>query len=266
MIEIVLILYIMLQLRLHRARRRWSVSPDAENLSDEVVTEPTPSSPPVSSDADDSARRWSVSLPARSRLPSADRTRRRRRQRVSHVPRLSGCSSILASADAVAPLHSHFPVRYQATDWQNVYSTMKHGISLHTFYANCAGSEPVVILIRDGGGCVFGCYSSTPWKSSKQYYGNGEGFVFTIKPNFAVHKWTRANSYFQLSNSESIAMGGGGKFALFLDSMLEHGSSGPCDTFKSPCLASSDQFDIVVLEAYKLVSPFRLKMDPDSST
>lgn len=52
-------------------------------------------------------------------------------------------------------------------------------------------------------------------------------------------------------------MGGGGKFALFLDSMFERGSSGPCATYNSPCLASSDQFDVIVLEAYKLVSPFK---------
>lgn len=135
---------------------------------------------------------------------------------------------------------------------------MRHGVSLKTFYANCAGPDPVVILIRDGGGCVFGCYSSVSWKSCSQYYGNGEGFVFTISPTVAVYKWTRSNSFFQLGSSDSIAMGGGGKFALFLDSMFERGSSGTCATFGSPCLASADQFDVIVLEAYKLVSPSNL--------
>lgn len=138
---------------------------------------------------------------------------------------------------------------------------MRNGVSLKTFYAKCAGPDPIVVLVRDGGKAVFGCYTSVPWKSATHYYGNGEGFVFTLAPKFDVFKWSRTNSFFQLGSSDSIAVGGGGKFALFLDSMFERGSSGPCATYNSPCLASADQFDIIVVEAYKLVSPFKLVME-----
>lgn len=141
---------------------------------------------------------------------------------------------------------------------------MRDGVSLQTFYKKCAGPDPIVLIIRDGGKAVFGYYCSTPWKSSKTYYGNGEGFVFTLSPKFEVYKWSRANSFFQLGTVDSMAVGGGGKFALFLDSMLERGSSGHCATYNSPCLASSNQFDIVVLEAYKLIPPIRIVMENKS--
>lgn len=134
---------------------------------------------------------------------------------------------------------------------------MRDGVSLQTFYAKCAGPDPVVLVVRDGGKAVFGCYTSVAWKASNQYYGTGEGFVFKLLPELEVFKWSRANSFFQLGPSGSMAIGGGGKFALFLDSMFERGSSGPCATYNSPCLASSDQFDVIVLEAYKLVPPFK---------
>lgn len=139
-----------------------------------------------------------------------------------------------------------------------VYSTMRHGVSLHTFYSKCEGTDPVIVVLRDGGKAVFGCYASVPWKAAKQYYGNGEAFVFTLEPKVEVFRWSRANSFFQLGSAERVAVGGGSHFAIFLDSMFERGSSGPCDTFNSPCLASSDQFDVVVLEAYKLVAPVKL--------
>lgn len=141
---------------------------------------------------------------------------------------------------------------------------MRDGVSLQTFFAKCAGPDPIVLLIRDSGKAIFGCYTSVPWKSSKHYYGNGEGFVFTLSPTLNVYKWSRNNSFFQLASANSLAVGGGGKFALFLDSMFERGSSGPCGTYNNPCLASADQFDVIVAEAYKLVSPVRLVPESNS--
>lgn len=140
---------------------------------------------------------------------------------------------------------------------------MRDGISLQTLYANCAGADPIMLLIRDTANHTFGCFTTTSWQPHTSYYGNGETFVFTLSPSTAVFKWSKQNSYFQLSGSDSFALGGGGKFALFVDSMLEHGTSGVCATFANPCLASKEEFDIVVLEAFKLVPPHKFKVDED---
>lgn len=240
----------MFQLRLNRIRRRWSISPEMNT----ATVMPTSTSP-----LNSTPLHRSISSPTTSAPPS--RRLRRRRTHTSYIPRISSSSAIVPSPQFVSPLHAHFPVRYSSCDWQAVYSTMRDGVSLQTFFAKCAGPDPIVLLVRDSRKAVFGCYTTTPWKSSKQYYGNGEGFVFTLSPSVKVHKWSRANSFFQLSSSKSLAIGGGSKFALFLDSMFERGSSGPCATFKSPCLASADEFDIVVVEAYKLVPPFRFSQE-----
>ena len=53
----------------------------------------------------------------------------------------------------------------------------------------------------------------------------------------AVFRWTKSNSHFQAGSGEFIAIGGGSHFALWLDEELHFGSSGPCETFGSPCLA-----------------------------
>ncbi|KAI0561804.1 hypothetical protein FGB62_71g218 [Gracilaria domingensis] len=248
----------MLNVQLHRFRRRLA----SPSRKEEKKCADDASATLLDSDSVKKAAR-PLTEKQQTSSPAETSRRARRRQRPIRVPTLSHSSSIIATAHHVSPLHAHLPVRYQACDWQNVYSTMRHGISLQTFYMNCAGSDPIVVLIRDDGGSVFGAYSSVPWKSSKHYYGTGEGFVFTISPNLAVYKWSRENSFFQLGSSESIALGGGGKFALFLDSMFEHGSSGPCATFNNPCLASKQEFNVVVLEAYKLVSPYRLRHDDE---
>ena len=50
-----------------------------------------------------------------------------------------------------------------------------------------------------------------------------------------------------------IGFGGGGKFALYLDSSLEFGSSDRSDTFDNDCLAGSREFKCIKLEAWGFV-------------
>lgn len=199
---------------------------------------------------------------------------RRRTARPTYKPRISSPSSILPSETTAeyttltTKLQSSIPIRHATNDWQRVFSTMHHGTSLQTLLTNCqtTNGRPILLFIRDSKNCVFGCYVSTPFNTSSHYYGNGETFVFKLSDDgdLDVFKWTKKNSYFQLTNSDSIALGGGGKFALFIDSMLERGSSGSCTTFDNPCLASNDQFDIVVLEAYSLVPRHRFTVDENN--
>ena len=148
---------------------------------------------------------------------------------------------------------------------------MHDGASLNTLYHKCKNYNKcgMVLLIRDTEGQVFGCYVSHAWKISPHYYGNGETFVFNTKENgngngtgneIQIHGWSRSNSLFQLASPNSLAVGGGagGGFALFVESMLEHGSSRRCATFNSPALMDGEQFEIVVLETFALVSSQRL--------
>lgn len=197
--------------------------------------------------------------------PQEIRLRRRRREASIealplHIPRLSQASSVV-SKDELAQILAHSPVRFRGRDCKAVFSTMRDGVCLSTLYSRVAGKDPVLLLVRDTQGATFGCYSSVPWRAEKHYFGSGESYVFTVRPALKVFPWTRQNSFFQLGTPQSMAIGGGGKFAIFLDSMLERGSSGASDTYGNTCLASSDEFIVVVVEAYKLVVPAKLNLE-----
>lgn len=61
------------------------------------------------------------------------------------------------------------------------------------------------------------------------------------------------NDFFQFGRGECLALGGAPHYALCLNGDLEFGSSGESDTFGSPCLAGSEDFEIGRLELWGLV-------------
>ena len=103
---------------------------------------------------------------------------------------------------------------------------------------------------------VFGGLATAPWEIRPSYYGESDSIVFSGFPasNFRVFGTTGKNNFYQLANEDSVAMGGGGDFALFLDDDLTSGTSGPCKTFNSPCLASAEDFDCKHVEVWGFVT------------
>ena len=55
---------------------------------------------------------------------------------------------------------------------------------------------------------------------------------------------------FPLHIVDALCMGGGGHYAFYLDQDLYLGSSGQCDTFASPCLASASEFHAMHMEVW----------------
>ena len=52
---------------------------------------------------------------------------------------------------------------------------------------------PSVLVVRDRGGAVFGCFASEPWGPPRpRYFGNGESFVFSLKPERGLWRWHAA--------------------------------------------------------------------------
>ena len=204
-------------------------------------------------------KQWKTLNENEDELQLKDNARRRRRrkhlqekQRAPNIPTLSAKSSVVTPAELVEVM-GNVPLRYAGCAWERLFSTNVDGVSLGTFYRRMEDIErPVVMLVRDAEGACFGCYGE-PWRIEKSYYGNGENFVFTIRPKQKVWRWTGKNNYFQLGQHDSISVGGGGQFSLHFDSMFERGSSGICETFNSPSLASKPRFQVVVLEAWVLV-------------
>ena len=60
-----------------------------------------------------------------------------------------------------------------------------------------------------------------------------------------------SNELFVLTDGSTLAVGGGGGgAAIMLDDELDAGTSAPCATFDSPCLASADCFRCVSVELW----------------
>lgn len=158
--------------------------------------------------------------------------------------------------------------------------------------AKARNIKPSLLVVQDSKGCVFGAYVPDVWKPQGGYYGAGQTFVFSFHNNtipkaqrnkdvskFKVYRWTHENKFFQNVTDTYVAVGGGGAFAVYLvsaylrvgvvcahsqkllqmrwcsaqDSELFVGSSGPCGTFGSPCLASGADFECYALELWTFV-------------
>eukprot|EP01112_Ceratiomyxa_fruticulosa_P016458 TRINITY_DN4981_c0_g1_i1.p1 TRINITY_DN4981_c0_g1~~TRINITY_DN4981_c0_g1_i1.p1 ORF type:complete len:818 (+),score=190.30 TRINITY_DN4981_c0_g1_i1:195-2648(+) len=168
------------------------------------------------------------------------------------VPSLQGSSQIPLTPYMLSQIAEHFPFKHRFSNWINLYSTSRHGISINTMYAKLRNKGPVVILIEDANHYVFGGFASESLHTTQRYYGTGESFLFQLSPNINFYHWTRANDFFILSMDDFISMGGGGtgRYGFWLDADFLKGSSGACDTFGSPCLASSDDFECLHLEIW----------------
>ncbi|XP_073086059.1 oxidation resistance protein 1 isoform X3 [Manis javanica] len=169
----------------------------------------------------------------------------------SFRPNLSDPSELLLP-DQIEKLTKHLPPRTIGYPWTLVYGTGKHGTSLKTLYRTMTGLDtPVLMVIKDSDGQVFGALASEPFKISDGFYGTGETFVFTFCPEFEVFKWTGDNMFFIKGDMDSLAFGGGGgEFALWLDGDLYHGRSHSCKTFGNHTLSKKEDFFIQDIEIW----------------
>ncbi|XP_004370755.1 oxidation resistance protein 1 isoform X2 [Trichechus manatus latirostris] len=169
----------------------------------------------------------------------------------SFRPNLSDPSELL-QPDQIEKLTKHLPPRTIGYPWTLVYGTGKHGTSLKTLYRTMTGLDtPVLMVIKDSDGQIFGALASEPFKVSDGFYGTGETFVFTFCPEFEVFKWTGDNMFFIKGDMDSLAFGGGGgEFALWLDGDLYHGRSHSCKTFGNYTLSKKEDFFIQDIEIW----------------
>ncbi|XP_018887823.1 oxidation resistance protein 1 isoform X4 [Gorilla gorilla gorilla] len=169
----------------------------------------------------------------------------------SFRPNLSDPSELLLP-DQIEKLTKHLPPRTIGYPWTLVYGTGKHGTSLKTLYRSMTGLDtPVLMVIKDSDGQVFGALASEALKVSDGFYGTGETFVFTFCPEFEVFKWTGDNMFFIKGDMDSLAFGGGGgEFALWLDGDLYHGRSHSCKTFGNRTLSKKEDFFIQDIEIW----------------
>ncbi|XP_020747739.1 TLD domain-containing protein 2 isoform X1 [Odocoileus virginianus] len=169
------------------------------------------------------------------------------------APQLAGASQVLGASE-MSQLSLHLPPRVTGYSWRLAFCTSRDGFSLRSLYRQMEGhSGPVLLVLRDQDGQMFGAFSSSALRLSKGFYGTGETFLFSFSPQLKVFKWTGSNSFFVKGDLDSLMMGcGSGRFGLWLDGDLYRGGSHPCATFNNEVLARQEQFCISEVEAWVL--------------
>nr|XP_054751137.1 nuclear receptor coactivator 7-like [Lytechinus pictus] len=168
------------------------------------------------------------------------------------LPELVGESNLLSN-DHVRKLSKNLPPRTEGYSWFLIFSTASHGYSLHSLYRNMANWEsPILLILRDSEGHVFGALTSCALKVSDHYYGTGESFLYKFKDEeLELYKWTGENNFFMKGDLDCVCIGGGeGDFGLWLDGDLYHGRSHPTKTFANEILSSKEDFIIADMEAW----------------
>ncbi|XP_067111521.1 oxidation resistance protein 1b isoform X1 [Osmerus mordax] len=160
--------------------------------------------------------------------------------------------SDLLQPEHIEKLAKNLPPRTIGYPWTLAFSSSKHGMSIKSLYRTMRGQDtPVLMVIKDSDGQLFGALASEPFKVSDSFYGTGETFLFTFCPEFEVFKWTGDNMFFLKGDVDSLAFGGGGgEFGLWLDGDLYHGRSNPCKTFGNPRLSQKEDFVLQDIEIW----------------
>lgn len=99
-----------------------------------------------------------------------------------YLQELADGSEILSRTDA-KNLGSHFPPRSVGNCWEKTFSSTQDGFSLHNLYRKLDGIDsPMLFVIEDIEGRVFGAVLSCAFKVSENFYGNS-------KENLRVEKY-----------------------------------------------------------------------------
>lgn len=172
-----------------------------------------------------------------------------------------------ASHSDFAYLWSLIPNRLTEFQPIRVFSSRVHGHRLRTLYNHVEAKEFCLIIIRNEREEIFGAFCSTPLADrlkTRTWFGTGESFLFTLKPQRQVYKWIGYEripsgqtqpyeDYFLYGNDQRLLIGGSREalnIGLSIGEDLVEGNSKSCDTFANQPLASAEHFQIIEIEVF----------------
>ncbi|XP_036680668.1 TLD domain-containing protein 2 isoform X1 [Balaenoptera musculus] len=105
------------------------------------------------------------------------------------APQLAEASQVLGASE-MRQLSLHLPPRVAGHSWSLAFCTSRDGFSLRSLYRQMEGhSGPVLLVLRDQDGQMFGAFSSSAIRLSKGFYGTGETFLFSFSPQLKWPLW-----------------------------------------------------------------------------
>eukprot|EP00727_Mastigamoeba_balamuthi_P001506 m51a1_g11352 hypothetical protein (1051) ;mRNA; r:15935-22059 len=158
---------------------------------------------------------------------------------VYYRPKLATPSEIFSDVE-MEVLWSFLPRRFAVLDPRTLYKASRDGYSLTRLVDKARDYAPLLMVLKLADASVLGCYVSVPLDRSQTpagFFGDGECFVFTLKPRAQQYRATTRDHFFVLlqnsrSEIESLSLGAG---ALELCANLAV-TSEPSPTFGSPSL------------------------------
>ena len=110
-------------------------------------------------------------------------------------------------------------------EWRFLYSSEKHNKNWEDFFSRIELQGPTIVLIKSTDGNMFGMFTSTSWAHCEGgWIGNGDSFIFAIKPKMAVFYSTgKDDNILHCSSDHGLAMGGRiGRLVWEKNRTLEH--------------------------------------------
>uniref|UniRef100_A0A7R9WWF2 Oxidation resistance protein 1 n=2 Tax=Craspedostauros australis TaxID=1486917 RepID=A0A7R9WWF2_9STRA len=92
-------------------------------------------------------------------------------------------------------------------EFYRLYTSAADGLSFNRLQNSLLGYGGPTLIIIQSGDCIFGAFTASPWKESKDFYGNSDCFLYQAVPTMAVYRPTISNSNFMYCNSHARSKG-----------------------------------------------------------
>lgn len=91
--------------------------------------------------------------------------------------------------------------------YYRLYTSASDGLSFNRLQNALVGYGGPTLLIIQSGDCLFGAFTASPWKESKDFYGNHDCFLYQLLPKTAVFRPSGNASNFMYCNSFARSRG-----------------------------------------------------------
>jgi len=92
--------------------------------------------------------------------------------------------------------------------WHRLYTSSSDGLSFNRLQNSLLGyGGPTLLVIQATNGGIFGAFTASPWKESKDFYGNSDCFLYQLLPMTAVYRPSGNDVNYMYCNSEARSRG-----------------------------------------------------------
>jgi hypothetical protein len=111
---------------------------------------------------------------------------------IKYRPKKDKASKLLNDIQ-ISNLCGELNTLYRTLNWKLLYRLSDHGVSMNTFLKSIDGFADTILIFEDESGFKFGGVCNEEWQVSKEFFGNGENFVFTFRDSDKIKTFHATN-------------------------------------------------------------------------